>query len=119
MHRPAELYGHNQTGQALIGFYCNAQGRRVRKGVAGVAIPFGSFDFDRDVPDAGDTRERNTFINVVWKKFYASAIANNLIRPKTMMADEPQLPDAQIAIHKVIHRICGYQFDILSRESRA
>ena len=68
MHRPAELRGDNQTGQALIGFYCNAQGRRVRKGVAGVAIPFGSFDFDRDGPDVGDTRERNTFINVVWTK---------------------------------------------------
>ena len=68
MHRPAELYGHNQTGQALIGFYCNAQGRRVRKGVAGVAIPFGSFDFDRDVPDADDTRERNTFYRCCMEK---------------------------------------------------
>ncbi len=116
MHRPAELHGINQAGQALTGFYCNAGGRRVRDGVAGVAIALGLFDFERGVPDAGDTRKRNAFINAEWKKFYAISIAKNLSRPKAIVADEPQLLEAQIVIHKVIHRICGYQFDMVLRE---
>ena len=116
MHRPAELHGVNQADQVLIGTYCNAGGRRVRDGVAGVAIALALFDSKREVPDAGDTRERNTFINAERKKFYAISIANNLSRPKAIVADEPQLLNAQIVIHKVIHRICGYQFDMVLRE---
>ncbi len=68
MHRPAELHGANQAGQVLIGFYCNAGGRRVRDGVAGVAIALALFDCDREVHDAGDAREKKTFINAERKK---------------------------------------------------
>ncbi len=50
------------------------------------------------------------------KKFNAISIANNLSRPKAIVAAEPQLLNAQIVIHKVIHRICGYQFDMVLRE---
>lgn len=70
MHRPAEVRGFTQTGQALIRFNCNAQRQHSRDGVVGVAIRFGSFDFDRDGPDDGDMHERNAFLRVIWRKSF-------------------------------------------------
>src|SRR5258706_2622320 len=110
-HRSAEMSSLAQTDKALICFDFDEQCRLGRHGVVGVVDRFGQFDFDGNGADIGDAHElKILFLDFFVRQYYPGyAVAEKLSSTNEEISCNTHLRKMPRAIHKVIHRFCGYK----------
>jgi len=101
-----------QADKTLIRFDFDEQRRLCRHRVIGVVYRLGQIDFDGNSADVGDAHAlKFLFLNFFVRECYpGTTAAENLSSTNEGISCNTVSRKMPCAIHKVIHRFCGYQF---------